>query len=311
MKKLFTLFTIAALLAALFIVPTGGVFAEEEQDEGTEIINIDFSDPAIGEEFGVGWAGGWKIVEEKFHTTQAWESSYYKHGIENFGTKRIVITVDFFIAYTTQMPAFSFGVVDNPACIANDNYGPSGVTVRFFNDKEQLFSSFTGKGNGEWIMDSQWKFVVENPTLHTLEMTFDADKTVTVKVDGNVLSHSNGQRMYKVNYAEKHDFSVGYLAMKATEVETYVDNIRVVEYDTPIDPSAPQPPAQSDIDPTGDVSETPTEPSGNNGSGDVGGSTTPVKTGGCGSSIGAVSAISLVVAASLVLVFTKLRHLKK
>ena len=147
--------------------------------------------------------------------------------------------------------------------------------------------------------------------LTPLEMTFDADKTVTVKVDGNVLSHSNGQRMYKVNYAEKHDFSVGYLAMKATEVETYVDNIRVVEYDTTIDPSAPQPPAQSDIDPTGDVSETPTELSGNNGSGDVGGSTTPVKTGGCGSSIGAVSAISLVVAASLVLVFTKLRHLKK
>lgn len=297
MKKLFAILTSIALLAALCVAPVGGAFAEEEQDEGTVIVDIDFSDPDIASEFGVGWAGGWEIKNERFHTTQAWESSYYKHGIDNFGDKITVVTVDFFIAYGTDMPAFSFGIVDDSSCIANDYYGPSGVTLRFRIGQEQLYASFTGNGEGEWIQDSQWGFIVEeNPVEHTLEMTFDADKTVTVKVDGHVLSHSNGKLMSKVDYASTYDFSTGYLAMKATNVDSYVDNIKVVQYDATM----------------GDVSEEPIDNLENNGS--VSGSVATIKGeggSGCKSSVGGWLGIVLVAAASVVLVVTKSIYGKK
>ena len=296
MKKLFAVFISIALLAALCVVPVGGAFAEDEQDEGTVIVDIDFSNPDIASEFGVGWAGGWEIKNERFHTTQAWESSYYKHGIEYFSEKITVVTVDFFIAYGTDMPAFSFGIVDNPACIADDYYGPSGVTLRFRNGQEQLYASFTGNGEGEWMQDSQWGFIVEeNPVEHTLEMTFDADKTVTVKVDGNILSHSNGTLMSKVDYASIHDFSTGYLAMKATNVNSYVDNIKVVQYEAPIK----------------DESEEPINRFKNNGS--VNGSAATIKGdgSGCKSSVGGWMGLVLVAAACVVLVVAKSIYRKK
>lgn len=296
MKKLFAIFTIIALLAVLCVTPVFGAFAEDAEDEGTVIVDIDFSDPEIASEFGVGWAGGWEIKDERFHTTQAWESSYYKQGIDDFGTKKTVVTVDFFIAYGTDMPAFSFGVVDNPSCIADDYYGTSGVTLRFRNGQEQLYASFTGNGEGEWIQDSQWGFIVEeNPVEHTLEMIFDADKTVTVKVDGNVLSHSNGKTMEKIDYASKHDFSTGYLAMKATNVNSYVDNIKVVQYEVSV----------------GDVSEEPVKAVVNNS--EVNGSTVTIKGdgSGCKSAVGGLSGLALAIAAGGALVVVKLQNRKK
>lgn len=296
MKKLLVIFTCVVLLIALCVAPIGGVLADEPEDEGTVVVDIDFSDPEIASEFGVGWAGGWEIRNEQFHTTQAWESSYYKQPIENFGKKKTVVTVDFFIACGTDMPAFSFGVVDDPSCIADDYYGTSGVTLRFRDGLEQLYASFTGNGEGEWMCDSQGGFVVsENPVAHTLEMTFDADKTVTVKVDGEVLSHSNGKTMSKLDYASKHDFSTGYLAMKATNVDSYVDNIKVVQYDVS----------------AGDVSEEPINSFVNNS--EVNGSNATIKGdgSGCNSAIGGAAGVLLVAAAGGALVVAKLKNRKK
>lgn len=287
-------------------------------EELGEIINIDFSEASDALRFGNGWAGGWEIKDDgHFHTSQAWESAYLKQPIETFGTRRVVITIEFYIANGNLMPVFSFGVVDNPSCIADDNYGNSGVTIRVFNGYETLISSFTGEGNR--FVDSQWGLVVENPVPHTLEMTFDINKTVTVKVDGNILTHTDGSSMYNIDYAKAYDFTTGYLAMKATSTDSYISSIKVEQYDTPANPETPPTPETPEVDPSGDISQEPDTNGNGNGttSGNItvnGGGTVTVEVeglSGCNSSISGFSVIALVIAAGLTLLIVKRRHSKK
>lgn len=284
-KKFLTLITCLALLSALCVSPAFGAYADESLDGGTVLIDIDFSDPAVEDEFTHGWTSGWQIIEEKFHTTAKWESACLTRPIDGFGELDIVVSVDFFIAYSEEYAqkeaVLSIGIVNNPDCIADDNYGASGATIRFYKEWESLLASFTS-GDSAWLRDSQWKFVSPEPTVHTLEMTFKASKTVTVKVDGNVLSHSDGKMMQDVDYTEHVDFSTGYFAVKSTNTANYIDNIKVVAYE----PSGDVPDPTPRPNPAGDIANGPDSNNGN-GLGAPNGSNVNVRDqeSGCGSSI--------------------------
>ncbi len=299
-------------------------------EELGEIINIDFSDAADALRFGNGWAGGWEIKEDgHFHTSTAWESAYLKQPIETFGTRRVVITVEFYIAEGNLMPVFTFGVVDDPSCIANDNFGSSGISVRVFGQYETIYTAYTGSQETR-IMDTQVGLYSAEPVPHTLEMTFDMDKTVTIKVDGTVMAHSDGTKAQKINYGSLHDFSTGYLAMKATSTDTYISSIIVEQFDTPGEPIQEEP-TNPEIPEGNDISQEP-DPNGNgnngagtditeNGAGDTitieiennikDDENTKKSSGGCGSSISGFSVIAFVIAAGLTLIIVKRRHSKK
>ena len=306
-KRLLTAITSSALVFALCITPALGAYADGGSD-GTVIIDIDFSDPAIAEEFTCGWTTGWEIVEETFRTTAKWESACLTRPINGFGEKDIVLTVDFFIAYSEDYAGneavLSIGIVNNPDCIADENYGASGATIRFYKEWESLFASFTS--GTAWMVDSQWKFVSPSPVVRTLEMTFKANKTVTVKVDGNILTHSNGQSMLNVDYTDYVDFSTGYFAVKSTNVANYVDNIKVVSYE----------PTEEILDPTpapnpaGDITNG-TDNNNGNGNGEPNGSNVNVqdKT-GCGIAISGTAGFAFALAAGVALRISKKRKNK-
>ncbi|MBP5467393.1 MAG: hypothetical protein J6Y43_07535, partial [Clostridia bacterium] len=214
-------------------------------------------------------------------------------------------SVDFVIEYTEDpnlMPALSVGIVHDTSLLAGDD--ARGATVRFLTDRESLYSHFSG-GSG-WIMDSQWKFIQEELVVRNLEMIFDIDKTLTVKVDGEILTHSGGDSMYKINLVEKYegfaeDF-IGYFAVKATgNTDTYIDNLKIVAYDTPAPeetPDIPGPEQPENPDPSGDepsLPENPEQP--NNGEPDG----NNVNKGGCGSAVSGFSAVALVLASGTAL----------
>ena len=307
-KKLLTFIICSALAFALFIAPAFSAYADDAED-GTVLIDVDFSDPAIADEFTKGWTSGWKIIDEKFHTTAKWESACLTRPIRGFGEKDIVVTVDFFIAYSEEYiqheAVLSIGIVNNPDCIADENYGASGATVRFYKEWESLYASFTSAAAR--IQDSQWKFISPTPEVHTLEMTFKASKTVTVKVDGNVLSHSDGKMMQDVDYTEFVDFDTGYFAVKSTNSDNYIDNIKVVAYE----PSGDVPDPTPKPNPSGDVAN---EPDNNNGNENdaPNGSNVNVKDKepGCGSAISGATGFALTGLSGITLIIAKKRKRK-
>lgn len=305
-KRLLTMITSLALVFALCIAPVYGAYAAGD-DEGTVLIDVDFSDPAVADEFTRGWTTGWEIIDGKFHTTAKWESACLTRPIHGFGEKDIVVSVDFFIAYADyaeREPAICIGVVNNPACIADDDYGASGATMRFYKNWESLYASFAGFSG--WMVDSQWKFIQENPEVHTLQMIFRANKTVTVKVDGNILTHSNGDSMSDVDYTDFVDFDTGYIAVKSTNLGNYVDNIKVVAYE----PSSDIPDPTGEPNPSGDITNGPDDNNGN-GNGEPNGSNVNVKDkSGCGSAISGTAGFALALAAGVGLVISKKRKNK-
>lgn len=292
--------------------------------ETGEVFNVDFSQPEDALRFGEGWMG-WEVDGGKLYPATEWASAYLKQPFSAFGSKRVVITVEFLVKNSTNVPIFSIGVVDDIDAVTKDGHGPSGITLRFNElGYETLYTAFTGAPDANRIMDSQAGIVVSsNPVPHTLEMTFDLDKTVTVKIDGNVLSHTNGERMYKVNYAALHDFSTGYIALKATNTGTYISNIKVEQYDTAAEPETPPEtpptPESPEIDPSEDVSQEPD--TNGNGNGTNTGTITAGGSGtvtievdglsGCNSSISGLSALALVIATGITLIVIKIKHCKK
>ena len=309
MKKLFALITSLIMAVALFALPITAS-ADEPEDTGTVLVDIDFSDDTVMDDF-VWQYGGWKIVDGTLRPEIPWASTGLDQAI-SFEGKRIVLTVDFVIEYTDNpalMPALTIGIVDSVSDLSGVT--ARGAVVRFLIDNESLYSYFSG-GNG-WIVDSQWKFIQEELTVRTLEMTFDIDKTLTVKVDGEVLTHSNGDSMYKIDLTERYegfaeDF-VGYFAVKATgSTDTFIDNLKIVAYDTPAPteepPTPPGPTQPDDPDPSGDEPYEPEDPNPPSG-GEPNGNN--VNKGGCGSSLSGFSGAALVIASGIALAVSRKR----
>ena len=312
MKKLFALITSIIMAVALFAFPITASADEPVEDTGTVLVDIDFSDSTVIDNFG-GTYGSWEVDEdnEVFRPASPWSNTKLNQAIA-FEGKRIVLTVDFVIEYTqdpAKMPALTIGMANSEG---------RGAAIRFLIDNESLYSH--PFGNDGWFMDTQWKFIQEELTVRTLEMTFDIDKTLTVKVDGEVLTHSNGDSMSKVNLVELYegfaeDF-VGYFVVMAsggTEVEqeegyegpavyttdTYIDNIKIVAYNTPAPEEDPPAPVQpDDPDPSGDEPSQPEEPNTPNSEEPNGNN---VEKGGCGSAISGFSIAALVLASGTTL----------
>lgn len=336
MKKLFALITSLVMMMALFVVPITALADDEQADEGTELVNIDFSDDTVMSDFGGTW-GAWIIDKnnETLRPESPWSNTRLNQAI-NFEGKRIVLTVDFVIEYTTdesKLPALTIGMA---------NAAGRGASIRFLIDNESLYSYMFGNEAG-WVMDTQWKFIREELVVHQLEMTFDLDKTLTVKVDGNILTHADGYSMNKISLVDIYegfakDF-VGYFTVMAsggTEVagnpdtyqtDTYIDNLKIVAYDTPaaeedpptpVDPT-PVEPTPVEPDPSEDepsLPEPPVEPdpgSGEQGGGEQGGNEPQgnnVEKGGCGSAISGFSIAALVLASGTALAVARRKRNK-
>lgn len=317
MKKLFALITSVIMAVALFAFPITASADEPVEDTGTVLVDIDFSDSTVIDDFGGTW-GAWIIDEtnEVFRPESPWSNTKLNQAIE-FEGKRIVLTVDFVIEYTEDpnlMPALTIGMTNSEG---------RGAVIRFLIDNESLYSHAFGTSG--WFMDSQWKFIQEELTVRTLEMTFDIDKTLTVKVDGEVLTHSNGNSMSKINLVEMFDgFAenfVGYFTVMASggkkveqeegyegpdvyTTDTYIDNLKIVAYDTPASEEDPPAPVQpDDPDPSGDE-PSQVEPSTPNNNEPLNGNN--VEKGGCGSAISGFSIAALVLASgTTIAVFRK------
>ena len=325
MKKLFALIISLVMMTALFAVPITATADEPVEDAGTVLVDIDFSDDTVMDSFS-GTFGAW-IIDKNNDTLRPespWSNTRLNQAIE-FEGKRIVLTVDFVIEYTTdksKMPALTIGMA---------NADERGAAIRFLIDNESLYSHVFGNEAG-WVMDTQWKFIREELAAHQLEMTFDLDKTLTVKVDGNILTHSNGSSMSKISLVDMYDgFSenfVGYFTVMAsggTEVEkenpddpvtyktdTYIDNLKIVAYDTPAPSEEPVEPTPTEPAPSGDepsVPEIPTEPDGGESGGNEPGGNN-VKKGGCGSAISGFSIAALVLASGTALAVARRKRNK-
>ena len=336
MKKLFALITSLVMMMALFIVPITALADDEQADEGTELVNIDFSDDTVMSDFSTKY-GGWKIVDGTLRPETPWANAGLEKPI-SFEGKRIVLSVDFLIGYTEDenlMPAFTIGIVNDTSLLAGND--ARGAVLRVLLSNALLYSYFSG--NNGYITETLTEYIKNPPVAHNLEMTFDIDKTLTVKIDGNALPHpNNGSSMSKISLADMYDgFAqdfVGYFAVKATSTDTYIDNIKITTYDTPapieepveptpVDPTPVEPtpvePTPVEPDPSGDepsLPEPPVEPdpgSGEPGSGEQGGNEpngNNVEKGGCGSAISGFSIAALVLASGTALAVARRKRNK-
>ena len=210
-------------------------------------VDLDFSEAADADAFTVGWSG-WKVENGRFVPNEAWASSYLTAPM-SFAEKDISISFD---AYFTT--GLNIGITEdvNEALLSTSD--GEGVTVRLAAASVGLYTAFDSN-MGQWINEADGTF---GGAEHHVEIIYKTDKTITVKVDGNELKHSNGTLapLTNVPFAEKYDFTSGNLMIKSTDADAYIDNLKIT-VGTFIDEEEPG------TDPGGDDEEEPgTDPGG-------------------------------------------------
>ena len=222
--------------------------ANAETGETTEnvLVDLDFEEDTDGNGFMTIWSG-WEISEGIFKPVEGWASTYLMQKF-SFADNELKISMDFYYE-----SAFNVGLTTDPTVATSDASTGDGIGVRFGTQDVSVKTSIGGSAD-TWLSAADVTF--NDSKTHTLEIAFKPDKTVTVKVDGNELTHSQNMSLSLTNVAfgEAYDFTEGQLVFKTSDPNAYIDNLKISQI-VPAGTEEPTPEPVPDADYSYDFEE--------------------------------------------------------
>ena len=198
-------------------------------------IDLEFSKAADEEQFEEIYRG-WKVSDGKFMPSEAWASTNLSVPI-SFKNEAVKISFDY--SFTTNLVV---GLAKDATESVSSTTTGIGAFARMEAGRIALHTSVEST-HDQWLNEADGAFNGQ----HKVELVYKPEKTLTVKIDGNELKHSNGALapLTDVEFGSKYDFDEGWLVLKSQDADTYIDNLKITGGEV-VDSEDPLPPEPDD-----------------------------------------------------------------